>query len=365
MSIVAYTGLPGAGKSYGVMENVILPALKQGRTIWTNVPLNLEAISEQFPAGNVEIFDHKEISERPAWLLDTVPPGCVFVLDEVAKVWKQGARASNVPEEWITFLTEHRHRVGEDGFSQEVVLVMQDLGQTANFVRELVEKTFIAKKMDAVGAKNRFKVDVYDGAIKGQKGPESQKINKLYGKYKPEVYALYKSHTQSQTDGAGLEQKADSRGSVWRNPFIRYTVPFFLLVVCFAVYYIRGLLTGEDSALIPESQRNRPTAQQPQGIPVNRPKAEKVQPTGPRDSKTWRLAGVIIGADGYERAFIVSAKASRTIGTQNCKHFQDTGEMYCYVDGDRVASWTAPDTMNKNDPASGMFGSAPGELASR
>ena len=38
MSIVGYSGLPGSGKSYGVVENVVIPALEAGRHIITNIP---------------------------------------------------------------------------------------------------------------------------------------------------------------------------------------------------------------------------------------------------------------------------------------------------------------------------------------
>jgi len=38
MAIDAYTGMPGHGKSYGVVEHVIIPSLKQGRHVVTNTP---------------------------------------------------------------------------------------------------------------------------------------------------------------------------------------------------------------------------------------------------------------------------------------------------------------------------------------
>lgn len=37
MSITSYTGKPGAGKSYEVVKNVILPAIAEGRRIVTNI----------------------------------------------------------------------------------------------------------------------------------------------------------------------------------------------------------------------------------------------------------------------------------------------------------------------------------------
>ena len=48
MSISAYTGLPGHGKSYGVVDNVIRPALEKKREIFTNIPMNSDECLERF-----------------------------------------------------------------------------------------------------------------------------------------------------------------------------------------------------------------------------------------------------------------------------------------------------------------------------
>jgi len=60
MSILAYTGLPGHGKSYGVVENVILPALRMKRVVYTNIPLNDELCINDFGMSVVP-FDIQDI----------------------------------------------------------------------------------------------------------------------------------------------------------------------------------------------------------------------------------------------------------------------------------------------------------------
>lgn len=360
MSIVAYTGLPGSGKSYGVVANVICPALESGRTVWTNIPLKLDLIREQYPQAQVHHFDVSDMVDRPEWCIQDVPPGCVFVLDEVWRVWPQGTKANSVPLPYKTFLAEHRHRVGADGYAQEVVLVTQDLSQISAFARDLVEKTFIAKKLDAVGASKRFRVDVYDGAIKGQSGVSSRQINKLFGKYEPSVYRLYQSHTMSQTGSSGLEQKSDKRSTVWGNPLIKYGVPSAIAAVVFGIYQVFSFFDPEKSALVATPANSETSRQVTQGDRVTPAKVLK----GPRDSTQWRLSGVIQGSDGYARAFLVSANSSRVVGTRSCKQFPDTGEWYCYIDGGRVTSWTAPETLAQNR-RTGLLDTVTGESASR
>ncbi|MCU7813401.1 MAG: hypothetical protein KZQ77_19520, partial [Candidatus Thiodiazotropha sp. (ex Notomyrtea botanica)] len=63
MAIVTYVGLPGSGKSYSVVEHVILPALKNNRTVCTNIPLNKEQLSTDGYMGEVIGIDMKKASE--------------------------------------------------------------------------------------------------------------------------------------------------------------------------------------------------------------------------------------------------------------------------------------------------------------
>lgn len=153
MSIVAYTGLPGAGKSYGVVENVILPSLRKGRTVYTNIPMNYDELQkDKTIKGNLVTFRNEDVTET--WL-DELPAGIIFVLDEAWRVYPAGVRADKMPESYKSFLAEHRHKVDENGNSNEIIFVTQDLSQLASFVRKLIEETFIVKKMSAFGKRGR------------------------------------------------------------------------------------------------------------------------------------------------------------------------------------------------------------------
>lgn len=48
MAIHGYVGKPGAGKSYGVTEHVVIPSLKQDRHVVTNIPLSVDDLLATF-----------------------------------------------------------------------------------------------------------------------------------------------------------------------------------------------------------------------------------------------------------------------------------------------------------------------------
>lgn len=206
----AYTGLPGSGKSYGVVEYVIVPAVEKGRDVWTNIPL----VPDQWLARYGVVpnqFTTQDIIDNPRWFLDVLPKGALLVLDECQMVWPSGLKANKIHPAHAEFLTQHRHRVG-GGFTTQIVLVTQDLQNIASYVRSLVKFTYRATDLSSIGQDKRFRVDVLTGAITGPKQPKNALLRQYFGKYRADVYSLYLSHTASD-EGAGDETRVDTRAN--------------------------------------------------------------------------------------------------------------------------------------------------------
>ena len=125
MSITAYVGLPGHGKSYGVVENVIVPACKAMRTVFTNIPCNTELFLDRFGIAPVQL-DVEDIRANENWWTEVFEPGAILVLDECWRLWPAGMNANRLRETDKSFFAEHRHVVGDSGHSTEIVLVTQD-----------------------------------------------------------------------------------------------------------------------------------------------------------------------------------------------------------------------------------------------
>lgn len=236
MSIFAYTGLAGHGKTYGVVENVILPALKAKRTVFTNIPINQTLCLDTFGISVVP-FQTDDIKKNPQWFTQVFEAGSLFVFDEVWRLWPAGLKASNISEEHKTFLAEHRHIVGANGLSTEIFLVTQDLSQIAVFARLLVESTFRVQKLGVLGFDNRYRVDVYSGFVTGPRPPISKREREIHGgRYKKEVYQFYKSHTKSVSGLVGDETKTDQRANGLKRLSIK--LGLLLAVICLFVVYL-------------------------------------------------------------------------------------------------------------------------------
>lgn len=73
MSLNGYFGKPGSGKSYSVVEYVVLPALKKGRHVVTNIPLEGELLEQVFGGKVTQLpLDALDDPQLPD-LIRTVP----------------------------------------------------------------------------------------------------------------------------------------------------------------------------------------------------------------------------------------------------------------------------------------------------
>jgi zona occludens toxin len=356
MSIVGYSGLPGSGKSYGVVENVVIPALEKGRHIITNIPLKLGRLSDDFPKGQVTLFDNREAEDDPNFFsLDRHPAGVIWIIDEAWRFWKSGMKATNIPQAQKEFFTEHRHNVGEDGRTNEIVLVTQDLAQLCAFVRGLVEETYRAVKLTAIGQKDKYRVDVYLGAATGQK--PGKPMRQLYGKYKPDVYQYYKSHTRNKTDfAAGMEEKADDRANILKSPLFRIGTPLTVIIMLYCAYSVYGyFFRGADDIeqTSPTTTQQSARADQQGATPVRasrnasserRTRANQrsqhqlqfeIQENWLPLSDKWRLVGEVNGV-----YWVWGKTGTRKIHSRICARFQRTGEPYCVIEGKLVTYYS-------------------------
>lgn len=249
MSITAYTGLPGHGKSYGVVANVIIPSLRSKRVVYTNIPLNDELCLNDF-GMTVVPFHVDDIIKNPNWFADIFQAGSVIVLDEVWRLWPSGLKQTQARKGDQEFLAEHRHLVGDNGLSTEIVLVTQDLSQVASFARTLVENTFRVTKLSSVGLNRGYRVDVYFGPVTGVKPNPKMREREIFGKFSNDVYKYYKSHTKSQTGEAGNEARTDKRFNILGGYSVKLGFLFFVIVSLFVFSQAGSLgkLFGHDDS---------------------------------------------------------------------------------------------------------------------
>lgn len=287
MAIWAYVGLPRHGKTYNAVKEQILPALRSGRRVVTNVPLDLDAIAARGDLnGEIVQVDNEELKRDPAKVLASCTGGAVCVFDELWRHLPQGLRQKDADGAWPTLFAEHGHQVDEKGRMTQIALITQDLSQLAAWARALVERTVVITKLNAVGAANRFRTSVYSGAVTGTAPPVSKRISEEYSSYDPGIFACYVSRTKSEAaPGAKVDERSlDSRGSLWRHPMFRYVLPAAAVAGVWAVWTVVGFFTGSSA----KGAVTAPAAAVSQAVPTARS----------RQVVEGRISGTLVGDTG-------------------------------------------------------------------
>lgn len=339
MSIYAYVGLPGSGKSYGVVANQILPALKDGRQVVTNLPLKVELLREFIPGCDVRTFNVDEIAQDPERCDDLFPPGAVVVIDEVWRLWPAGQKVDKIPEAYKSLLAEHRHRVDRKGRSMQIVLVCQDLAQIAAFARQLVEQTFVHRKLGALGMRGRYTVGIYEGNVTGLTPPESKRINSSIGKYAANVWRFYQSHTMSESATEGADETAvDERGTVWKRPILWLGLVAALVGFGWGGTWVYGAVKGPGSAVGGDAVGARATAD---GSPSTAPARSGGAVAVPA---VWRVSAYLKVDAGQSRALVTNGRESHWVIADSVCRINRVGELTCRYEGrDLVFGYLPPE----------------------
>ncbi|KGY11255.1 hypothetical protein NM22_16870 [Vibrio tubiashii] len=259
--INALTGRPGGGKSYEAVAFHIIPALKDGRKVVTNVALNIDHFVKIFGQdvvdellvvvdGDLTNFGSKE---RPFSKVEHYQDewrnekgqAPLYVIDEAHM--SLGRNANDAILEWYSM---HRHS------GADIILMTQNLRKVHRDIKDMVEIHYYCVKNAAMGSNKTYTRKVKNGA-------NGVDLNENVRKYEKQYFPFYQSHTSSNK--AVEEAVAKDVKPLWKH----WTVWLagLLLFVGPAMLISNGGLFGgfgeeQDQTEQPATQETRQTQSQ-------------------------------------------------------------------------------------------------------
>lgn len=275
------------------------------------------------------------------------------MLDEIWKYWPVGQKQTQAEGSAVELLRMHRHRVGPVGereLSQEIVLINQGK-RFAAWIKELVDKTYCIRKLDAIGAHKRYRLDIYQGFQEPERPLKRDHIRGFVGRYDPRIFQLYKSHTQSAGEVANPEElRADKTATVWSGWTVKGAIAGIVIAVI-AVSYVLGnvdtILGADEAAASPSPKPAEEMARPPQGRESAAGDAMPVQAGAAvaqdvRRISQWRLVGSMQYLSGPNRGrwsiLLARGRDRRYLRDVPCDY--RLGELWCEVDGEEVSGHT-------------------------
>ncbi len=337
MAINAYTGLMGSGKSFEVVSSVIVPAVRDGRRVVTNIDgINIDAIHQyvhkKFGVDDSHLgpivcvttddivkpgfFPDENDLQRPS----VVRPGDLLCVDECWRFWSADEKIS---DEHMSFFRMHRHYSDPvSGRTCDVALMIQDLGTLHRKLKNVIELTARTTKLKSLGLSKSYRIQLYEG----NKTFRTTLISTINKTYDPEIFPLYSSYG---VKGA-KEGVIDDRQNVLKNPTFILGAFFSFAAIGFGVWYTYRLFS-------PPSKPPTPGLSAP---PVPAVPAAFSAPRPPAYSEEWRLVGrYSVGLLNYE----VLANESGRLRLESPSMFKGRGlERTGEVEGKKLVAWSGP-----------------------
>lgn len=357
MSIKAYVGRMGSGKTYEVVSVVILGALRRGRRVVTNIAgIDYQAMIDLLIAegidpdriGRIVQVPHERVATADFWLTEQgnedakakmaagegepeaqgILPGDLVALDEIWRFWSgfatRDAEGSKRPQEVMNFMRMHRHFTHpESGIACDLALITQDVMDISRQVRAVIEETYLMTKHTAVGRSNRYRVDVCQG------GQSRRVLRSLQRAYEEKYFALYKSHSGRKEGEAGpREENIDQRGNILSGALFKFILPIGALVAVFAVWTVYKFLNPAPKAQVAVADK---PASIGAAAPVSHARSQ------PDESSGWRVVGWI--SDARMRVVLSNGQVQRIIEPPNWRMTGATLETFL-PSGDAVTPWS-------------------------
>lgn len=208
MAIKIHHGPNGSYKTSGAIQDDLVPALKAGRLIITNIRgLTRERVFSVFsdtPSSleiiNLDLEDIDDMERMRVWW-QWAPRGAFIIFDETQliflKSWRDAdlkrfdypggpekAKADSRPINWLDAWTRHRH------FNWDVVLTTPNITYIRDDIRSTSEKAYLHSNLAVIGVRGRYKESQH--SAQDNKPPAAHTVVEIK-KIKPETFKLYDS----------------------------------------------------------------------------------------------------------------------------------------------------------------------------
>lgn len=246
--IIVLEGVMGSGKTYEAVAYHILPILKQGRKVITNIPLKREMFAAWYGFQMLDLIEVREdyIKEdgtyhvafsdvndfRDEWVHPVTKQKPLYVVDE-AHIPFTTSRSDRMHDLFIDASLSRRN--GNDW-----ILLTQNLDNIYKPIAKLIQAVHYMKKRVTLGKYGSYYHFVYDGHTRGKRY-----ITKQVRHYDPDIFLLYESHFGGSVDEAQMNV---STFRTWKA----FAPTFIMIFVLSLLMYLVYVFLWKDDVKTPE-----------------------------------------------------------------------------------------------------------------
>lgn len=240
--IYAICGTPGSFKSCYAVENFVLPALRKGRKVFTNIEgLSAAHISAYYDLDPISVEENLQVlgrvydddgtyhedRDKIRKFYEDLPINALVIIDEAQNYFSSRDFKEQFSSDLIPWLTKHRH-LGND-----VVWITQNIESVDITFRRNTHLTYALRRAENLGLKNAAFNYIFDRADLDRR----HLARKMY-RPDPTIFKLYSSYQEKS-----VEENRKSYNVFMRSPFVWLAVVVFAYAayVMFSGSFMRGV----------------------------------------------------------------------------------------------------------------------------
>jgi zona occludens toxin (predicted ATPase) len=213
LAVLLITGVAGTGKTLYAIQRYIIPELKKGNKVFTNIDgIITSRISLLFGIDIIEAERNLKKIENPKEFWKELEINSLAVIDEGQNIFNNRDWADDANKECVKYLFEHRH------WGHSVLFITPHIDSLDAGIRRAAQFTYKHKSFSAIGAVKTVRCAVFD-QCEIAKGA----VEYFTWKHDSRIYDCYSSYFQD-----GTKEK-----KVRIHPFRNLTVYFLVSVIVF------------------------------------------------------------------------------------------------------------------------------------
>lgn len=264
--IYAICGTPGSFKSCYAVQNFVLPALRKGRKVFTNIDgLSPAYIATYYDLDPVDVENNLQVlgrvydndgtfhedRDKIRKFYEDLPLNALVIIDEAQNYFSSRDFKEGFSADLIPWLTKHRH-LGND-----VVWITQNLESVDITFRRNTHLTYALRRAENLGFKNCAFNYIFDRADTDRR----HLARKMY-RPDPTIFKCYSSYQEKD-----VKENRKSYNVFLRSPF------FWLAIIVFG-YVAYTVLSGNFGRAVFHTPPTKKTAQE---RPIEPQKTETMQ----------------------------------------------------------------------------------------
>lgn len=222
MALLIITGVPGAGKTLYAVQKYIIPELKNGGVVYTNIDgLSKSRISILFDIDIFQVEKNLRILDNPQYFYKGIENNAMVVIDESQNIFSNRDWQSTVNSECVAYVMEHRHH------GHKLIFITPHIDSVDAGVRRCAEFTYKMKSFSAIGGTKTVRCAIFD-----QANVNKQPLKIFTWRHDSDVYNCYNSYFNADVK----EKKI--RHNYFNDP--RLIIILIVVIVSFTMF-IKGL----------------------------------------------------------------------------------------------------------------------------